>query len=238
MTHDPGIRIPDTPCGAATELVRTTEPACSINTRAVCSVGALTGERRQWPNDAELLISARCPRHGPDRCLQRAHERFEVDGANAARDFLKGYGIGEQTSSKCGFQSRDHHAGFPTQETGGGWSRRAWRWTCSAFAYDEFTDSSASSNRRASARGEFKEGSSMPSSRDDQKAGDDYGNVKADVLALRTHVQAPQFLQPDSGSSWNDSPADARIAATRRMIITKFRHVRTATPPLERPVYR
>ena len=94
-----GIRIPDsTMARAATELVRDTEPDLLYNhSRRVFLFGALTGERRQLAYDAELLyIGAMFHDMGLIDAYSSPHDRFEVDGANAARDFLKGYGIGEQ----------------------------------------------------------------------------------------------------------------------------------------------
>jgi hypothetical protein len=59
--------------------------------------GALAGTRRRLRYDAELLYAGAMfhdmgltPEHSSD------HERFEVDGANAARDFLRGHGISQQ----------------------------------------------------------------------------------------------------------------------------------------------
>ena len=59
--------------------------------------GALTGVRRGLTLDAELLYAGAMFH---DMGLTRRHsspdERFEVDGANAARDFLRGHGISRQ----------------------------------------------------------------------------------------------------------------------------------------------
>ena len=94
-----GIRIPDSAMArAATELVRDTEPDLLYHhSRRVFLFGALTGERRQLSYNAELLyIGAMFHDMGLIDTYSSPHDRFEVDGANAARDFLKGYGIGEQ----------------------------------------------------------------------------------------------------------------------------------------------
>src|ERR1700735_3583735 len=93
-----GIRIPDSAMArAATELVRDTEPDLLYNhSRRVFLFGALTGERRQLAYDPELLyIGAMFHDMGLTEKYWSPNDRFEVDGANAAREFLKQYGIGE-----------------------------------------------------------------------------------------------------------------------------------------------
>jgi hypothetical protein len=78
-----------------TELVRDTESALLFNhSSRVYLFAALTGERLGLAFDSELLYAGAMfhdmglmPRYSSDQ------ERFEVDGANAARDFLKRQGI-------------------------------------------------------------------------------------------------------------------------------------------------
>ena len=92
------VAIPDTSLGRAiTEFVRDTETDLLFNhsSRVFC-FGALAGWHRGLKFDAELLYAGAMfhdvglvPGHGS------AHERFEVDGANAARAFLKGHGIAQ-----------------------------------------------------------------------------------------------------------------------------------------------
>jgi len=101
------------------------------------------------------------------------------------------------------------------------------------LAYDEFTDSQRKQVIAVHPREvNFKEGIIDAFAHGTiKKPETTFGNVKADVLALKDLTyKRLNFCSLILGSSWNDSPADARIAATRRMIITKFRHVRTATP--------
>ncbi|GAN78481.1 HD domain-containing protein [Acidisphaera rubrifaciens] len=93
-----GVGLPDTPLAAAiTELVRDTETPLLFNHSArVFYWAALAGQRRGLKYDAELLYAGAMFH---DMGLMPAHasadERFEVDGANAARDFLRGRGIAE-----------------------------------------------------------------------------------------------------------------------------------------------
>jgi hypothetical protein len=91
-----GIRIPDSAIArAATELVRDTEDDLLYNhSRRVFLWGALTGERRKLNYDPDLLyIGAMFHDMGLTESYSSPHSRFEVDGANAARDFMKGHGI-------------------------------------------------------------------------------------------------------------------------------------------------
>jgi hypothetical protein len=86
------IAIPDSKlCKEVTDLVRDTESELLFNhSTRVYYFGALTGLRRGLSFDRELLYSGAMfhdmgltPRHSSQT------ERFEVDSANAARDFLK-----------------------------------------------------------------------------------------------------------------------------------------------------
>jgi len=90
------ISIPDSKLARdITALVRDTEsPLLFHHSSRVYYFGALSGKRRGLSFDPELLYAGAMfhdmgltHRHGSE------HERFEVDGANAARDFLKSYGI-------------------------------------------------------------------------------------------------------------------------------------------------
>ena len=93
-----GIRIPDSQLAReATELVRDTETGLLFHhSRRVFLFGALTGDRKGLRYDAELLyIGAMFHDMGLMKLYSSADERFEVDGANAARDFLRRHGIAE-----------------------------------------------------------------------------------------------------------------------------------------------
>jgi HD superfamily phosphodiesterase len=94
-----GIGVPDSKLAhEITELVRDTEsPLLFHHSSRVYYWGALTGLRRALTFDAELLYAGAMFH---DMGLTRAHsspsERFEVDGANAARAFLRDHGIAQQ----------------------------------------------------------------------------------------------------------------------------------------------
>jgi HD superfamily phosphodiesterase len=93
-----GIKVPDSKLGREIrELVRDTEsPLLFHHSSRVYCWGALTGARRGLTFDAELLYAGAMfhdmgltlPYSSPD-------ERFEVDSANAACDFLRDHGISQ-----------------------------------------------------------------------------------------------------------------------------------------------
>ena len=93
-----GIQVPETKLGrAVTDFVRDTENELLFNhSSRVYYFGALAGRRRGLNFDAELLYAGAMFH---DVGLVAAHsspdERFEVDGANAAREFLKSHGIAQ-----------------------------------------------------------------------------------------------------------------------------------------------
>jgi hypothetical protein len=91
-----GVSIPDSQLAREiTELVRDTEsPLLFHHSSRVYYFGALAGKRRGLMFDPELLYAGAMfhdmgltPKHSSRQ------ERFEVDGANSARDFLRSRGI-------------------------------------------------------------------------------------------------------------------------------------------------
>lgn len=91
-----GIRIPDSQIAReATDLVRDTETDLLYHhSRRVFLFGALTGNERGLGFDAELLyLGAMFHDMGLVAPYSTAAERFEVDSANAARDFMRRHGI-------------------------------------------------------------------------------------------------------------------------------------------------
>jgi HD domain len=98
-TNLAGIRIPDSKLAREiTELVRDTEPGLLFHhSSRVYYWAALAGKRRGLRFDPELLYAgAMFHDMGLTRQHSSADERFEVDGANVARDFLRGHGIAQQ----------------------------------------------------------------------------------------------------------------------------------------------
>jgi hypothetical protein len=79
----------------ATELIRSVESDLLYNhSLRVYAVGALQGASRGLRYDPELLyIGAMFHDIGLVEGHRSAHDRFEVDGANAAREFLVDHGV-------------------------------------------------------------------------------------------------------------------------------------------------
>src|ERR1700736_5203428 len=91
-TSSSGVAIPDSKLAReATELVRDTESPLLFNhSTRVYYFGALTGKRQRLKVDPELLyIGAMFHDMGLTPRYSTSSDRFEVDGANAARAFLR-----------------------------------------------------------------------------------------------------------------------------------------------------
>ena len=98
-----GIAIPDTPLvREITEYIRDTEDELLFNhSRRVFLFGALEGHRRGLQPDPELLYAgAMFHDIGLTADYRKSMLRFEVDGANAARDFLLERGVDEAAARK------------------------------------------------------------------------------------------------------------------------------------------
>src|SRR5580704_4928350 len=94
-----GICIPDSKlANEITEFIRDTESTLLFNhSRRVYYFGALAGKRRGLTVDAELLYAgAMFHDIGLVHAYSSVADRFEVDGANAARDFLRSHKIAEE----------------------------------------------------------------------------------------------------------------------------------------------
>lgn len=93
-----GVRIPDSELvRAVTQLIRDTESDLLFHHSVrVYFWGALTGNRMGLTFDPELLYTAAMFHDiGLTTHYEGSQLRFEVDGANAAREFLQGHGISE-----------------------------------------------------------------------------------------------------------------------------------------------
>lgn len=93
-----GVRIPDSALARdVTGFVRdTSTPLLFHHSSRVYYFGAIAGKRQNLDFDPELLyVGAMFHDIGLLPGHSSTGERFEVDGANAARDFLKGRGISQ-----------------------------------------------------------------------------------------------------------------------------------------------
>lgn len=92
------IKIPDSKFArAVTEIVRDTESELLFNhSSRVYQFAALAGAHRGLKFDTDLLyIGAMFHDMGLTEVHSSPNERFEVDGANAARDFMKQHGLNQ-----------------------------------------------------------------------------------------------------------------------------------------------
>src|ERR1700760_4994341 len=99
MTKIDGVVLPDSRIAIeATELVRDTASQLLFNhsLRVYC-FGALAGQQRRLQFDAELLyVGSMFHDLGLTARHSSKSDRFEVDGANAARDFLRRHRIDQR----------------------------------------------------------------------------------------------------------------------------------------------
>jgi HD superfamily phosphodiesterase len=98
-----GIKIPDSKMAReVTQIVRHMESDLLFNhSTRVYFWGALTGKRKGLKFDPELLYAgAMFHDIGLTQSFRESQLRFEVDGANAARDFLRSHGISERDIEK------------------------------------------------------------------------------------------------------------------------------------------
>lgn len=96
-----GIEIPDSGLAAeATELIRdTTSPLLYDHSRRVFLFGSLQGRRQGLAYDPELLyIGAMFHDLGLTERYRASQQRFELDGADAARDFLLRHGLSQDSA--------------------------------------------------------------------------------------------------------------------------------------------
>jgi hypothetical protein len=94
-----GIPVPDSGIAReATELVRdVSTPLLFDHSRRVFLWGSLHGEQLALDYDPELLyVGAMFHDLGLVEGHRSRHERFEIDGANAARAFLERHGLAEE----------------------------------------------------------------------------------------------------------------------------------------------
>jgi hypothetical protein len=214
-----GIRIPDSRMAReATELVRDTESDLLFHhSTRVFLFGALTGERKKLDYDPELLyIGAMFHDMGLTDKYSSPADRFEVDSANAARNFLRQHGVAE-TDVELVWDAIALHTtpGIPEHKkpvvalvTAGV------EMDVLGLAYDDFTAEQRELVVAAHPRQEnFKEEIIHTFSNGMiKKPLSTFGTVNADVLALTDPTyRRLNFCSIILGSAWDDS---GRHAAT------------------------
>jgi HD superfamily phosphohydrolase YqeK len=208
-----GIRIPDSKMAReATQLVRDTQTDLLFHhSRRVFLFGALAGERKKLKYDPELLyIGAMFHDMGLTKKYGSTQNRFEVDSANAARDFLHGHGIGE-TDVELVWDAIALHTtpGIPEHKksvvalvTAGV------EMDVLGFAYDEFSQGQRKQVVEAHPRvANFKEEIIDAFTQGMiHRPESTFGTVNADVLALKdSSYRRLNFCALILGSSWDDS---------------------------------
>jgi hypothetical protein len=205
-----GIAIPDSQFAREiTDIVRdTVTPLLFHHSSRVYYFASLAGKHRGLKFDPELLYCG-CMFH--DMGLSHKHssacERFEVDGANAARDFLRQQGIGQQDIDTVWTAIALHTTpGIPQHMhpvvalvTAGV------EMDVLGLAYAEFSDAEREAVVQAHPRGnDFKE-NIIQTFYDGIKHKPDttFGNVKADVIADKEPgFQRGNFCSVIRNSAW------------------------------------
>ncbi|WP_028202364.1 HD domain-containing protein [Paraburkholderia nodosa] len=204
------VAIPDSKFAREiTELVRDTEsPLLFHHSSRVYYFGALAGRRLGMKFDRELLYAgAMFHDMGLTHAHSSEHERFEVDGANVARDFLRGHGISQQDidlvwtaialHTTPGIPQHMHPvialltAGVEMDVLG--------------IAYDRFSDTEREAVVHAHPRSEHFKEDIIQTFYDGikHKPATTFGNVKADVLADKDpHFHAGNFCSVIRHSAW------------------------------------
>lgn len=205
-----GVIVPDSKLAReVTELVRDTEPPLLFHhSSRVYYWGALTGKRRSLHFDPELLYAgAMFHDMGLTRQYASADKRFEVDGANIARDFLRSHRIAERDIEMVWTAIALHTTpGIPqfmhpvvALVTAGV------EMDVLGIAFSEFTEAEREAVIRAHPRpGRFKE-EIIQAFYDaiHKKPETTFGNVKADVLADKDASFRPEnFCRVIRASAW------------------------------------
>ena len=205
-----GVRIPDSKLAREiTELVRdTASPLLFHHSSRVYYFGALAGKHRDLRFDPELLYAGAMfhdmgltPRHSSDT------ERFEVDGANAAGEFLRSRGISPADVETVWTAIALHTTpGIPRHMhpvvalvTAGV------EMDVLGLAYSEYSDAERNEVVRAHPRGDHFKENIIQAFYDGIKRKPDttFGNVKADVLADKDPAfKRGNFCSVIRGSAW------------------------------------
>jgi hypothetical protein len=205
-----GIKVPDSSMARdLTQLIRDTESDLLFNhSRRVYFFGALAGDRKGLKYDPELLyVGAMFHDMGLTERYRQSTKRFEVDSANAARDFLRSYGIPE-TSVETVWDAIALHTtpGIPEFK-----KPEVALVTCGVemdvlgIEYDQFDEEKRHAVCEAHPRGHDFKNEIIGAFYDGMKhrPGSTFGTVNDDVLALKDpKFQRVNFCSMILGSSW------------------------------------
>jgi hypothetical protein len=217
MAHDiAGTAIPDSKLAREiTTLVRDTESDLLFNhSSRVYLFGALAGKRQGLKFDAELLYAgAMFHDMGLTPKYSSPNERFEVDSANAARDFLRQQGISQQDVDLVWTAIALHTTpGIPPHMhpvialvTAGV------EMDVLGIAYSDYSDAEREAVVRAYPRdGEFKEQIIQAFyDGNKHKPATTFGNVNTDVLELKDPAfKRANFCSIIRNSAWGSSATE------------------------------
>lgn len=205
-----GVKIPDSPMARQlTQYIRDTENDLLFHhSTRVYLWGALTGMRKGLKFDPELLYTgAMFHDIGLTEKGQRSQLRFEVDGANAARDFLRSHGVSEIDVEKVWTAIALHTTpGIPEHMhpeialvTAGV------EMDVLGFAYDQFTEDQRQAVVDAHPRGDHFKSDIIEAFYQGMKHRPDstFGTVNDDVLAFKdSSFQRLNFCSIISTSGW------------------------------------
>jgi HD superfamily phosphodiesterase len=206
-----GVSLPDSRLAREiTELVRdTVSPLLFHHSSRVYYFGALAGKHRDLSFDPELLYAGAMfhdmglsPQHSS------AEERFEVDGANAARDFLRSHGIAQADVDTVWTAIALHTTpGIPQHMhpvvalvTAGV------EMDVLGLTYPEYSDAERNAVVNAHPRSNHFKEDIIQAFYDGikRKPGTTFGNVKADVLADKDPTfKRGNFCSVIRGSAWS-----------------------------------
>jgi hypothetical protein len=205
-----GVMVPDTKLAReATELVRDTEPSLLFNhSTRVYYFASLAGKRREVKFDPDLLyIAAMFHDMGLTRRYSSKSDRFEVDGANAARGFLRQHNISQQEIDTVWTAIALHTTpGIPQyMHPVVALLTNGVEMDVLGIAYSEFSDADREAIIAAYPRTEHFKEDIIQAFYDGIKCRPEttFGNVKADVLADKDpKFQRINFCSVIRGSQW------------------------------------
>ena len=205
-----GVTVPDSRLAReATELVRDTESPLLFNhSTRVYYFGSLAGKRRGLQFDPELLyIGAMFHDMGLTRQYSSASDRFEVDGANAARALLRRHNISPQEIDTVWTAIALHTTpGIPQyMHPVVALLTNCVEMDVLGIAYSEFSDADRKAIVAAYPRTEHFKEDIIQTFYDGihYKPDTTFGNVKADVLADKDpEFQRMNFCSVIRGSQW------------------------------------
>lgn len=204
-----GVRIPDTALvREATERVRdVAAPLVFDHSRRVFLWGSLRGRELGLAFDPELLyVGAMFHDLGLTRSLRRTDQRFEIDGADEARAFLRGHGITGEAADRVWTAVALHTTPeIPLRMAPEiALVTRGVELDVLGIGYHEVTDGQRAAVVAAHPRPDFKNQilAAFAEGIQDRPA-TTFGNVKADVLAHYVPgFRRGDFVEAVQGSAW------------------------------------